>query len=172
MLMRIIQVAATLVAVGGVLWLGFAMSFRTKFRPVQRVIRGVNKRVFNPLQLRTAGGHGAWASVVGHVGRTTGTAYRTPVVAVPTDDGFVIALPYGPGADWARNVVAAGSATLEHDGDVLRVARPQVVGPADADRFFPPREQRSHRRFGVDDFLLLRHSGSDAGRLPGRAERI
>lgn len=160
MSIRTVKVVAGLIAAGGVLWVGFVLSFRTKFGPVQRVIRRVNKRVFNPQQLRTAGQPGAYASVIGHVGRTSGAAYRTPVVAVPTDDGFVVALPYGPTADWVRNVLAAGGARVEHDGEIVDVDAPRLVGPTDADRYFPPREQRGHRRFGVDDFLLLRRAAT------------
>ena len=159
MFVRLLQIAAALTAVGALLGVGFVLSFRAKFRPVQGVIRRVNKRVFNPQQLRTAGRPGAYASVIGHVGRTSGTAYRTPVVAVPTDDGFIVALPYGPTADWVRNVVAAGGARVEHAGEIVDVDRPRLVGPADADPWFPPREQRGHRRFGVDDFLVLRRAG-------------
>ena len=46
-----------------------------------------------PLAIKSAGGPGASASGVHHVGRTSGRSYSTPVGAVPTDDGFVIALP-------------------------------------------------------------------------------
>ncbi|MGZ4612806.1 MAG: hypothetical protein ACXV1K_06490 [Kineosporiaceae bacterium] len=50
--------------------------------------------------MRTAGSPGAYASVVRHVGRTSGRRYETPVVPVATDGGFVVPLPYGPGTDW------------------------------------------------------------------------
>jgi deazaflavin-dependent oxidoreductase (nitroreductase family) len=159
MFITIVRVVAGLAAVAAVLWLAFTVSFRTKFRPVQNAIRRTNRKVLNPRQLRRAGKPGAWASVVRHVGRSSGTAYRTPVVTVPTPDGFVIALPYGPGVDWARNVIAAGSATIEHDGRTIRVDAPAVVSAAEANPFFPPGAQRTHRLYGVDDFLLLRRSG-------------
>jgi hypothetical protein len=42
-------------------------------------------------------------------------------------DQFVIVLPYGPGADWVRNVLAHGSATLVHEGRTVRVDQPVVV---------------------------------------------
>lgn len=155
MLARIVQVAIGLVAVGGLVWLAFAASFRTKFQPVQNAIRRMNRRVVNPLQLRTAGKPDAYASVVNHVGRSSGTRYRTPVVAVADGSDLVIALPYGPGADWVRNVMAAGSATIEHEGRTVAVRQPALVGPADVDQLFAPKEQRMQRRFGVDEFLRL-----------------
>lgn len=155
MLARTAQVIMVLVAVGGLLWIAFTVSFRTRFRPVQNAVRQLNRRVLNPRQLRTAGRPGAWASVVHHVGRRSGAAYRTPVVIVPTDDSVVIALPYGPTADWVRNVLAAGSAAIEHQAQTIHVDRPEVVGAADADVVFSTREQRTHRLYGVTEFLLL-----------------
>jgi deazaflavin-dependent oxidoreductase (nitroreductase family) len=144
MIARTVQVVVVTAAVGGVLWFAFVMSFRTKFRPVQNAIRRMNRGVLNPRQLRTAWHSGAWASVVHHVGRTSGTSYRTPVVAVPTADGFVVALPYGPRADWVRNVVAMGSATIDHDGRTIRVDQPELVPASYANRFLPPRQQRGN----------------------------
>lgn len=145
-----------LAILGGVALAAFTVSFRAKSRPVLDRIRRLNRDVTNPRQLRTAGQPGAWASVVHHVGRRSGTAYRTPVVAVPIGDGFLVALPYGPGADWVRNVLAAGSATVEHEGRIVPVDRPVLVPRAEADPHFAPREQRMHRIYRVDDFLRMR----------------
>ena len=40
--------------------------------------------------------------------------YRTPLNVFRGDeDHFVIALTYGPGADWVRNIVAAGRGTAQ-----------------------------------------------------------
>ncbi|WP_370618770.1 nitroreductase family deazaflavin-dependent oxidoreductase [Mumia sp. Pv 4-285] len=50
--------------------------------------------------------------VVTHRGRTSGRAYRTPVAVFRRGDEVAIALVYGPGADWVRNVLAAGGATV------------------------------------------------------------
>lgn len=154
-------IVAGFLAVAGV---AFTMSFRTKFRPVQDAIRRMNRAVTNPRQLRTAGQPGAYASVVHHVGRTTGTRYRTPVVAVPSGDSFVVALPYGRGADWVRNVLAAGTATVEHEGRSTAVARPRFVAALEANPLFTAKEQRMHRLFGVDDFLVLRAAGQPSDR--------
>jgi deazaflavin-dependent oxidoreductase (nitroreductase family) len=160
MLERAVQVVAVVVAVGGVGWLALTLSFRTRFRPVQDAIRRLNRSVLNPRQLQTAGRPGASASVVHHVGRTSGTSYRTPVVAVPTDGGFVVALPYGPHADWVRNVRAAGTATIEHEGRRVRVAGPELRPAAEANQIFPPRQQRTHRLYGVHDVLFLRRANA------------
>jgi deazaflavin-dependent oxidoreductase (nitroreductase family) len=158
---RVVQIAGGLIAVGGGLWLAFTLSFRMGFRPVLDAIRRMNRRVTNPRQLRTAGQPGAYASVVHHVGRVSGREHRTPVVAVPADDGFAIALPYGPGADWVRNVLAAGTATLEHEGRSIPVGRPELVPTPDADPFFPPKERRLHRLYNLEHVLRLHPA--DAG---------
>ena len=66
-----------------------------------------------------------------HVGRRSGTTYRTPLDAHPVEGGYVFILVYGPGSDWVRNVLAAGSASLRVDGKDLALAAPRLVG-ADA----------------------------------------
>ena len=138
------------------LWVLFTVAMRTKFRPVLDAICRTNRRIFNPRTMKTAGRPGAYASVVRHVGRTTGTRYETPVVARPTDDGFAIVLPYGTRADWLKNVLAAGHAIIVHEGTTHRVEHPQVRPVATADPYLSPNERRSHRVYGIGDVLLVR----------------
>jgi deazaflavin-dependent oxidoreductase (nitroreductase family) len=145
------------VVVAGVAGAVFAIGMRTKSPGVQRAVRRMNKAVWNPRAMDTAGSPGAYASVVHHVGRRSGTTYRTPVVPVPTEDGFVIALPYGPGADWVQNVLAADGATLEHEGATYEVERPTVVPTELVDAFFGESERRSHRAFRIDECLRVYH---------------
>lgn len=149
-------VAATLGGGLAVLAVAFVWSFRTGFRPVLDLVRRMNRRLLNPRQLRTAGQPGAGASVVHHVGRTSGRAYHTPVVAQPVADGFVVALPYGRDADWVRNVVTADRAEVEHEGRRVPVDRPTFLTALDANHHFDGPEQRTHALFGLDDFLHLR----------------
>lgn len=149
-----------LLAASGLLLAVFTVAFRTKFAPLHAAIRRFNRDVTNPRQLERAGQPGAWASVVHHVGRTTGKRYRTPVVALPTDDGFLFALPYGPRADWVRNVLAAGSMTLDHDGHTTQVAHPTLVPADEVDHLLARTQQRMHRIYGVEDFLLVDRTDS------------
>ena len=51
-----------------------------------------------------------WAALH-HRGRRSGKAYVVPVAVTPTDTTFLIALPWGRGTDWVRNVRAAGECT-------------------------------------------------------------
>lgn len=148
-----------LVGVGTV----FLVGMRTKARPVIDTVRRFNRTVTNPRVLRSAGRAGASASVVRHVGRTTGRRYETPVGAMPTDAGFLIALPYGTRADWLENVLAAGSATIVDGGTTYEVHAPEVVPTAAVADRLPPGERRTLRLFKVDRCLQVRTS-SPAGR--------
>lgn len=155
MLVRILQVAGGVAGVALVLGAVFLVSFRTRFAPVLTTIRRMNRRFLNPRQLRSAGRPGAYAAVVHHTGRSSGRAYRTPVVAIPEGDAFLVVLPYGPGTDWARNVLAAGSAAVEHEGKLLRVERPAVVPITEVDAYVSAGDRRMNRRFGIDQALRL-----------------
>lgn len=145
------------VVVGGLAALAavFLVGMRTHWPPVTTAVRRMNKRFMNPRQMRTAGRPGAYAGVIRHVGRSSGTAYETPVGIEETPDGFVIALPYGTSPDWLKNVLAAGSAELVWEGATHSVDRPRVVGPGEALEFFPEGERRTFRTMHVEDFLRL-----------------
>ena len=160
MLRRIaILVGGLLLALGAV-GIIFVAGMRAKspvvLDPVRRVGRATKRFV-----LPAAGTAGANVSVVRHVGRATGRSYETPVQAVATDDGFVIALPYGPNTDWLKNVLASGSATIAHDGNTFRVERPEVVPMSVVERHFSTNDQRTHRIFRVDDCLLVHRATLD-----------
>ena len=135
----------------------FMVGMRTKSPRVLKVIRRI-QRTTKPLALKGAGAPGAYASVIRHVGRTTGRRYETPVVAVPTDDGFVIALPYGLNTDWLKNVLASGSAVIVDEGTTYQVDEPKIVPTAAAAPLFPRENQRTHRLFGVDECLRVRRA--------------
>lgn len=153
-----VVVIAAVVVVPVVVLAGFTLAFRTKWRPLQDRVRRFNRDVTNRRQLRTAGQPGVAYAVVVHVGRRSGRTYRTPVGAVPTPDGFVVGLPYGPGTDWVRNLLAAGGGTIEHDGRAVAVERPELTGRAATASHFGRVERLVQRLYGVDDFLLLREA--------------
>lgn len=138
------------------LWLVFFLGMRFNWPPVLDAVRRTS-RATKPLVLKRAGTPGGPASVVRHVGRSSGREYETPVSAVPTGDGFVFALPYGANTDWLRNVLAGGSATVVHEGVTYRVERPEVVPLADRLTQFPPRDQRTLRLFAVTHCLVVRN---------------
>ncbi len=90
--------------------------------PYPRWLAKINKRVFNPKQIRK----GEYP-VVTHVGRTSGRYHQTPLDAYPTKTGYVMLVRYGPGSDWVLNVLAAESVTLRVNGEVLNLFSPRLV---------------------------------------------
>jgi deazaflavin-dependent oxidoreductase (nitroreductase family) len=92
---------------------------------------------------------------VEHVGRRTGTRYRTPVAAFGHPAGWVIALTYGSGADWVGNVQAADGAVLYRRGVAEVVSRPMVVGRPEAFPHLPVLIRLFLRLLGATEFLVL-----------------
>lgn len=99
---------------------------------VPRLVANANKYVTNPIQGLWAGRLAPWA-VVEHVGRTSGTAYSTPVLAWVQGDRLSIPLVYGTDSDWVRNVLAAGEFTLVRAGKERTIAGPRILPPDSPD---------------------------------------
>ena len=60
---------------------------------------------FDTRIIRTfAGRPGSPVAVVIHRGRRSGRRHRTPVVAVPLHEGYLVSLPYGTDGDWVHNM--------------------------------------------------------------------
>jgi deazaflavin-dependent oxidoreductase (nitroreductase family) len=160
MLGQLIAVAGVLtlggVALGAIVLIGVRARVPLALDALRRF-----SRLFDPLQMRTAGGPGAYASVVRHRGRKSGRPYATPVGAVSADDGFVIALPYGLRSQWVRNVLATGSATIVSEGHEYRVDRPELIPLETVATRFSASDQRSHRLFGVDQCLRVQRVESE-----------
>ena len=47
-----------------------------------------------------------------------------------TEDGYVLALTYGPGTDWVKNVLAAGGCELRTRGRAIRLTSPLLFRDA------------------------------------------
>jgi deazaflavin-dependent oxidoreductase (nitroreductase family) len=139
----------------------FFVGMRVKSPLVLDAIRRFNRDVTNPHAMETAGTPGAYASVIRHVGRATGQPHETPVRATATDEGFLIALPYGTRADWLKNLRASGSATIVDQGSAYEVDQPEIIPMADVSSRFPSLDQRTLSRFGVDQCLRVRRVAAD-----------
>ncbi|MEI2784453.1 MAG: nitroreductase family deazaflavin-dependent oxidoreductase [Candidatus Nanopelagicales bacterium] len=137
----------------GVVWF---LGMRRKGSVITKTQRRINRAVFNPRQLRTAGQPGAYAGVVHHQGRVSGRQYRTPVGTVPTEDGFVVALVYGSDTDWVKNVLAADSAVITHEGRQYEVGDPALISLDSVADSFDDSELQTLRLFGVQECLRLR----------------
>jgi deazaflavin-dependent oxidoreductase (nitroreductase family) len=99
--------------------------------PGSRGLARFNRRFTNVFTSRFA----PWApgfGIVTHRGRRSGQLYRTPVNVFPRGDKFIFALTYGPGADWVKNVLAAGEADLHFIRRDVHLINPRVL-PAGSD---------------------------------------
>lgn len=130
--------------------------------PLPRVVARLNKRYTNrfiePVVRRFSG-----FAVVHHTGRQTGNRYRTPVLAFDTEtdsesDGtstLLVALTYGPGADWAQNVLRGGGAIRRKSGSELAIAAASIVGRDVAWPHLPWIVRTALRLLRVNDFMAL-----------------
>jgi deazaflavin-dependent oxidoreductase (nitroreductase family) len=117
-------------------------------------VRHFNKASFNRLTLTFAGRH--VYAVVHHVGRRSGQAYTTPVVALSITDEFIMALPFGSATDWCRNVLAAGQCTIQRNGLTYPVTKPEVVAAVTARPLLPAWARLLLRPFRMLQFLKVR----------------
>lgn len=118
--------------------------------PMPRWWRQINKRVFNPLELR----RGA-RPVLTHVGRTSGRTYRTPLEAHPVDGGYLFILVYGSGSDWVRNVQAAGHARLTIGESDIELTAPRVIGEEAARQALPSTVKLPPRLLRISEYLRM-----------------
>jgi deazaflavin-dependent oxidoreductase (nitroreductase family) len=167
-----------LVTLVGVLILGLAaialavlVGMRAKSPLVLDPLIRLQRAIINPRQMRSAGTPGAYAAVIRHRGRISGQPYETPVGAVVADDGFLIALVYGPRTHWLKNVLASGSATIVHEGHAYAVDRPEIVLMQVVEAHFPTGDRRGFRWLGIDQALWVRRVQQEpaAGRPIGPA---
>jgi len=134
----------------------FVCGMRAKWPPVVDTVRRLNRAVFNPAQMKTAGQPGAFAGVLRHTGRNSGTSYETPLSVEPVDDGFVIALVYGERTQWVKNVLAGGSAEIVLEGVTYQVDHPEVIPIDVCSGSFSAADQRFQCILGVKTALRLR----------------
>lgn len=116
-------------------------------------LRRFNKYVTNRIMMLFAGRR--VYAVVNHVGRKSGKSYKTPVVAVPIEGGFIMPLPYGPDTDWCLNVLAAGHCTVELNKEVHEVSGPTIIDEEAALPAFPNWMQRAFRRNKITQYLRV-----------------
>ncbi len=126
-----------------------------------------NRRFTNPVQLLWAGRAPSFA-IVEHAGRKSGTEYRTPVNAFPTDDGVAILLSYGPDRDWLKNLTAAGGGRVVRRGRSRAVTDPRVVT---RDEAAPLVRSRVFAHLPFEQAVLLRYAPDSIPRRAGRESR-
>lgn len=151
-------IVASIVGLAVVMLSVLVAGMRWKVPPVLDAVRRMNRTVTNPRVMRTAGSAGTQTSLIRHTGRSSGRTYETPVDIIETADGVLIALPYGTRADWVRNVVAAGSATIVSGGRSFGVEAPIIAATSDVEGQIPARTLRTLRVFGVTECLHLKRA--------------
>jgi len=125
-----------------------------------------NRRIPNRIVGTFAGRRFSPVAVVVHRGRTSGRQYRTPVIAFPLADGYVVSLPYGADRDWVRNVLAAGCCTLQRSGRQVELTQPRVPRGSDAAALGPASLRPTLRV--LSGIRLLRLSPASDVARPGR----
>jgi deazaflavin-dependent oxidoreductase (nitroreductase family) len=123
--------------------------------PLPRFVARFNKVITNRLFAPVAGRVPPWA-VVEHTGRRSGQTYRTVVWAFPRGSDLVIALTYGPGADWVRNVLSAGMCRVKWRGHWRVSHQVEVISGPAALALLPPLLRPVLTIAGVHSVLHLR----------------
>lgn len=119
-----------------------------------RSMRRVNRAVTNRL-MRPIAGFVPPLAVVHHIGRKSGRAYRTPVLAFPVADGYLTPLPYGTDTDWCLNLLEARKGSLEQRGRKTAVRNPRVVRADAALSLLPGPLRPGLRLLGLPGYLLV-----------------
>ena len=121
--------------------------------PLPHWLARFNRHATNVITRRFAG----WLpgfGIVDHRGRRSGKAYRTPVNVFARPGGYVVALTYGPGVDWLKNVLAAGGCELEVNCRRVHLVNPRIIHDPRR-RLVPALVRPILRLVGVNDFLEL-----------------
>jgi hypothetical protein len=77
------------------------------------------------------------------------------VLAFRANDGYLVALFYGAGSDWARNVLAAGSCTLQRGGRRVTLLDPRMLDAREGRALVPALMRPVLRLLRVTHLLRL-----------------
>ncbi|QEN14832.1 nitroreductase family deazaflavin-dependent oxidoreductase [Mycolicibacterium sp. ELW1] len=121
---------------------------------VPRAVAHFNRHVTN----RVAQSITPWLPGLGtleHVGRKSGTRYRTPLLVFPTRDGVVVLIGYGLESDWLKNVMAGGPTVLRKRNRAVPLADPQICRKAEAANLVTPGFRPFYRLFPYNEAALV-----------------
>ena len=82
--------------------------------------------------------------------------YKTPVVAIRTEAGFVIPMPYGDHVDWFRNLKAAEEGVVASGGHAYQIGDFEVVDAEAAISQFPAWMQPLLENSETEQYLRAR----------------
>ena len=118
-------------------------------------IRVINKYVTNKLLYHIAGKDLGMFAVLSHTGRKSGKIYQIPIIVVPVQNGFVIALTYGKKTDWYKNVKAKGGCSLKWKRQEYTLTNPEFIDQEQALQAFPAVFRVGLRMMGIQYYLRL-----------------
>ena len=120
---------------------------------VWRFRRLVNRYV-NPIARPVAKKLPAFA-ILTHAGRKTGRTYQTPINVFRQGDDYFFLLTYGSDVQWVKNVLTAGSCSIETRGRVVELVEPELITDPEL-RPAPPHVRFVERRIaGVTQYLRM-----------------
>jgi deazaflavin-dependent oxidoreductase (nitroreductase family) len=115
---------------------------------------------FNKIVIRLAGRRFFPWAMLRHRGRKSGKTYAVPVAVIPTQATFIIAMPWGEGSDWVRNVRAAGRCTIRWKGAEYDCTEPTFVDKDTALAAARGVTRFALRRIGFPGFLQLNRAAA------------
>ncbi len=118
-------------------------------------VRTFVKHFVNPLMRNVARSSRGPFALLRHIGRRSGKTYEIPMMVWQVEDGFVIALTYGPHVDWLRNLQAAGKGSLRWHQQEYVFQKPEPLDAKTALPVLPPFIQYVLRLRNVQDFVKL-----------------
>ncbi len=118
-------------------------------------LRTFVKHFVNPLLRNFARASRGPFALLRHVGRRSGKTYEIPIMVWRVEDGFVIALTYGPQVDWLRNLQAAGQGSLLWHKQEYVFQKPEFIDAKTALPALPPLIKQILRLHGTHEFVKL-----------------
>ena len=118
-------------------------------------VRLFNKHVTNKILIHICGRKFGHFAILSHTGRKSGRLYRTPIIAEPIENGFVIALTYGTKVDWYANVKAKGSCSLFWKDQGYQLVNPELIDKEIGLKAFPPFIRSALKTVGIEYYLKL-----------------
>ena len=118
-------------------------------------LRPVVNRYLNRLTRPLAGRLPGFA-ILTHRGRKSGRTYRTPINVFRRGDDYFFFLTYGSDAQWVKNVLAAGSCSIETRGRIVELAEPKLVTDPELRPAPPPVRFIERRLAGVTQYVQMR----------------
>ena len=118
-------------------------------------IQVVNKHITNKILIHISGKDLGLFAILTHTGRKSGKIYQIPIIVVPAENGFVIALTYGKKTDWYENVKAKRGCSLKWKRKEYALTHPEFIDQKQALQVFPALFRAGLRMMGIQYYLRL-----------------